>query len=494
MRRALIILTALALAGCHPTPGPAASTGSVASDTGSLQLTLRVPPEALPGYQTATIPGGSATIVALLSNAALLGAPRSVPVTLVGGQTFYTVTMAGLPVGAGYTLEAEARNGSGARLAFTNQLDPTSSDPALGQLRTVNPFTNPAQSFSIASGVNNVNAGLRILPLNGTTTGPTAGGLTGNAGVITGFKRPLTVSSTPEAPAGYVTTLTLNTAALVTANKLRSDMADLHVLYWDGSKYVELYREVENPNTATSQIRFPLQKAIAAAGSDANYFLTYGNNMAAPAPSDRSQIYSFFEGFEYTDAVTSRGWTVFGGSSTSQTSTLQARSGARSLQINTAGGDWCRDLLYNHTFPATFVMTAWFYDDLDPARNDWIAAAEFSNTYLTFNRIGVSQANIANNNFHFWLTNGTAWSDSARARTAGWHKYEFYRSGGTTSFLVDGTQIGSSVDTLPIKTIYLRGGGAGSSAFSSTAYWDDLSVRPLVSPEPGVAVGGEQAL
>lgn len=493
MRRALILLSLL-LAGCQLASGPVGSTASSVSQTGALQLTLRVPPEALPGYQTASIPGGSTTIVAMLSNGTLLGVPRSETITLVAGQTLYTVTMASLPVGAGYTLEAEARNGSGARLAYTNQLDPTSNDPALGQLRTVNPYTNPAQSFSINSGLNNVNAGLRILPLNGTTQGPTAGGLTGTTQVMTGYKRPLTVSATPATPAGYVCSLPFNTATLVTGGKLRADMADLHVLYWDGNKYVELYREVESPNTASSVIRFRLQKALAASASDANYLLTYGNNLAAPAPSDRAQVYDLYEGFEYTDAITSHGWNLIAGSSTAQTSTLQVHTGNRSLQIDTNTGDFNRDLLLNHAFPTNFVMSAWFYDDLDGARNDWIAAAEFSNTNLTYNRLGVSHPNPTTVSvFHYWLPGATAWSNSTVTRTAGWHKYEITRNNATTSFAVDGAQVGAASDSLPINTIFLRAGGAGSG-YVGIGYWDDLSVRPYVSPEPTAALSAEQAL
>lgn len=488
MRHALVFLTALALAGCQPTPGPAGLPGGPAvTGMGSLQLTLRVPPEALPGYQTATIPGGTATIVALLSNGTLLGAPRSSTIPLVPNQTLYTVTLDSLPVGAGYTLEAEARNGSGARLAYTNQLDPAASDPALGQLRTVNPFTNPPQSFTVNSGTNNVNAGLRILPLSGTAQGGTAGSLAGNARVLTGYKRPLTIGTTPAAPLGYVCTLTLDTATLVAGAKLRADMADLHVLYWDGAKYVELFREVESPNTASSLVRFRLQKAIAASGTDANYLLTYGNAMAAAAPSDRAQVYDFYDGFEYIDAeIPYRGWQTLRGSATTISAGGQGRSGA-ALNLNSNTGDFLRDLVNFRTFPANFSLVAWFKDDLDTSRNDWIAPVVGNDGGGV---IGI-YSSVPGSNFHFFPYGG-AWSDTPVARTAGWHRYEFRRVGSTMTYLIDGVQVGGATDARAHNGIMIRSGG--SAGVASNAYWDDITLRQYQTPEPTVTPGGEQAL
>lgn len=486
MRRT-VLLTALALAGCHPQPGPVAAVDRAVVGMGSLQLTLRVPPEALPGYRAASIPGGSATIVALLSNPTLLGAPISQPVPLVAGQTLYTVNLRSLPVGAGYTLEAEARNGSGARLAYTNQLDPEASDPALGQPRTVDPYTHPPQSFSIASGVNNVNAGLRILPLSATAQGPTAGTLTGSAQVMAGYKRPLTVSSTLAAPAGYVAALSLDTAALVAAGKLRADMRDLHVLYRDGDRYAELFRQVESPNSASSLVRFRLQRAIAASGTDAGYLVTYGNDMAAAAPSDPAQVYDLYDGFEYpTSAIPYQGWNTIRGSATMATAGGQGRSGA-ALNLNSNTGDFWRDLIRYTTFPTNFCLVAFFKDDLDASRNDWIAPVVGDSGA---GDVGV-YTGVAGSTYDYFPLGG-AWSASAVTRTAGWHRYEFRRYGGTMTYMVDGTTIGTAADTRTYTGLMIRSGN--SSAYASNAYWDDVSLRQYLSPEPSAALGAEQAL
>ncbi len=486
MRRTLTLLTALTLAGCQTTVG---GGPSAPVQTGAIQLTLRVPPEALPGYQTATIPGGSANIVAMLSNAALLGVPRSTTIPLVGGQTLYTVTLDSLPVGGGYTLEAEARNGSGARLAYTNQLDPASSDPALGQPRNVNPFTNPPQSFAISSGVNNVNAGLRILPVGGTSQGATAGNLTGNAQVMAGYRRTVTVTSTLDAPAGYVTALALNTSSLVTGGKLRADMADLHVLFWDGARYVELYRDIESPNTTNSTIRFRLQQAIAASGSDANYLVTYGNNLAAAAPSDRAQVYDFYDGFEFaTSQFENRGWTTIRGTATLAAAAGQGRTG-NALNINSSVGDFNRDVTHYVDFPTNFELEGWFKDDLDAARNDWFSPVV---GFVSDAAIGI-YTSVAGSNFHY-IPAGGAWQTTTVARTAGWHRYEFRRYNGTMSYLVDGTVVGTAADARTFKAITIRGGSPGSAGYAANAYWDDFSVRQYLSPEPAAAVGGETAL
>ena len=73
-----------------------------------------------------------------------------------------------------------------------------------------------------------------------------------------------------------------DTAALIAAGEMRTDCADLRILFFDGSTWIELPRQVLNCNTANTDIRFALQANIAANGSDDNYYL-YTNNSAPPA-------------------------------------------------------------------------------------------------------------------------------------------------------------------------------------------------------------------
>lgn len=493
-----LVLLAVVSAGCQAlTTGlaglsadAAAPATSQAQATGTLTLRLRVPVEALPGYATATIPGGAATLTLTLSNPGRIGADRVVNVPLVGGQTLYTVTLPSLPVGDGYTLAAEAKNGFGTRLAYGNRLETGASDPVLNQPGTGNPYALPPLAFTVKSGANNVGLGLRILPVAGNAQGDAPGTLDGSARVDAGYLRPLTVTTTSAIAAGYAVALTLDTAALVGAGKLRADLNDLRVLYWTGSRYVELTRAVEAPNTASTTIRFRTQKAIAASGSDAGYRLVYGNNLAGQAPSDPGQVYDWYESFEHgSSKLEARGWMTLKGNASATASAGTVRTGARSLKIDSTLGDMARDLSLNYAFPANFVMQAWFYDDLDTSRNDWIAPQVGSDAGG-----GVIGLYTGTNTttYHFFPAS-VAWTASAVNRTMGWHRYEFRRHGGTMAYLVDGVQVATAADARAFNCVFLRS-GSGAAPWSSLAVWDDMSIRAYVSPEPLASLGAEGGL
>ncbi|HEY9899677.1 MAG TPA: hypothetical protein V6D00_10895, partial [Pantanalinema sp.] len=262
------------------------------------------------------------------------------------------------------------------------------------------------------------------------------------------------------------------------------------VLYWDGSRYVELTRAIESPNTATTAIRFRTQKAIAAAGTDAGYRLACGNNLAGQAPDDPGQVYDWYESFEHGSAkLEARGWNTIRGTAPATASAGTVRSGAQSLKLDTAQGDLRRDLTFNYAFPANFAMQAWFYDDLDTSRNDWIAPQVGDD--IGGGVMGV-YTGTNTTHYHFFPAGG-AWTASAINRTNTWHRYEFRRYNGTMAYLIDGVQVATAADARPFSCIFLRS-GSGAAPWSSLAVWDDMSIRSYVSPEPAVALGSEGTL
>lgn len=121
------------------------------------------------------------------------------------------------------------------------------------------------------------------------------------------FRRQITVTAPQAVPAGYSVSVTFDHAALVTAGKSLASGNDVRMLYWTGSSWVELDRFRDIPsawNTATTRLWFRLQAAIAADGSDGNYYLHYGNLSLGTPPANGDHVFQ-----DYEDGATLAGWT-----------------------------------------------------------------------------------------------------------------------------------------------------------------------------------------
>jgi outer membrane protein assembly factor BamB len=133
------------------------------------------------------------------------------------------------------------------------------------------------------------------------------------------FTRTITVTVGANAPFngynGYSAQITgFNTAALVTAGKMRSDCNDLRIARFAANTWTELDRQVINCNTANTTIWFKLQADIAANGSDNSYSLFYGNANATAPPANLNNVYLAYDNFD-ADTLNQppAGWTVQGG-------------------------------------------------------------------------------------------------------------------------------------------------------------------------------------
>ncbi|MEW5957158.1 MAG: PKD domain-containing protein, partial [Chloroflexota bacterium] len=100
------------------------------------------------------------------------------------------------------------------------------------------------------------------------------------------YRRPITLSASSvisyNTALTQVVKMTLDSATLVTDNKMRPDGKDLRVAYWDGWQWTELSRQVEDVGTTASTVLFPLQATITE--TTTAYWLYYGNAVPGPAP------------------------------------------------------------------------------------------------------------------------------------------------------------------------------------------------------------------
>jgi hypothetical protein len=127
---------------------------------------------------------------------------------------------------------------------------------------------------------------------------------------------PLSVTVGATAPfngyAGYSVVITgFNTAALVTAGKMRSDCNDLRIAQFSGSTWTPLDRQVLNCNTTSTIVWFRLQANIVASGTDTSYSMFYGDPSAGAPPANLNNVFLWYDTFD-SDTVGQppTGWTV----------------------------------------------------------------------------------------------------------------------------------------------------------------------------------------
>jgi hypothetical protein len=100
---------------------------------------------------------------------------------------------------------------------------------------------------------------------------------------------------------GYSICLTMNTASLVSAGKMLASGNDLRVTYQSGNNWIELDRVVIDMNSTSTQIWFMTQARIEANGSDSSHYVYYGNPSAESPPSNKSNVYLWFDDFNRAD-------------------------------------------------------------------------------------------------------------------------------------------------------------------------------------------------
>ncbi|MCU1317626.1 MAG: hypothetical protein JWN63_2948, partial [Candidatus Acidoferrum typicum] len=138
-------------------------------------------------------------------------------------------------------------------------------------------------------------------------------------GATWSFTRAITVTVGAAAPLngynGYSAQINgFNTAALVTAGKMRADCNDLRIARLAANVWIQLDRQVINCNTASTTIWFKLQADIAANATDASYSLFYGNANAPAPPANLNNVYLAYDNFDSdTLAQPPAGWTIQGG-------------------------------------------------------------------------------------------------------------------------------------------------------------------------------------
>jgi hypothetical protein len=317
------------------------------------------------------------------------------------------------------------------------------------------------------------------------------------------YRAPLTVTAGSAAvPSGYSVPVTINHASLVGAGKSQASGDDLRVFYWTGASWVQLDRVLDSGsawNSTTTKIWFKTQAAIAASGTDSNYYLYYGNPTAASPPANKANVFLFADDFE---GGTLSKWTILSGSW--QVATDQKHGGTYSLKYPTESGTSDKSIFANPALNIDniYLDTWWRFSVLDPAnaRPDMAQVFRADGTGSNDYEANLEGQSSTREGWDIAKTVGGTWSwlntdtvSTAAANT--WTRIGTAIYGTGMRVFKDGTQINPTSGSFNVGSELASGTiGFHKWNMSSGAWWiDDVIARRYVDPEPTAAPGTEQA-
>ncbi|MFX0172328.1 MAG: hypothetical protein ACFE9L_10435, partial [Candidatus Hodarchaeota archaeon] len=119
------------------------------------------------------------------------------------------------------------------------------------------------------------------------------------------YVKQVTISANSALSTSYTAQVDFNTASLISASKMRTDVKDLRVVYFNetDSAWYELDRVVLNKNTEKTSVFFRIQKDILATNTDPNYAIYYGIKSGDPGvpKSNTTKIFLDYDDFSSGD-------------------------------------------------------------------------------------------------------------------------------------------------------------------------------------------------
>jgi hypothetical protein len=306
------------------------------------------------------------------------------------------------------------------------------------------------------------------------------------------YRRPITVSNTGGALTDYQVLVSLDTASLISAGKMRSDCGDIR--FTDSDRISLLNYWIESPcNSASTKIWVKVP-SIPASSSKAIY--VYYGNPSATSASNGSATFDWFDDFSSNtlanyDHLTGLGWhpIPYG---TSGSCTFSYDSANQRISFS------CPDNYMSAISPKTvlfpnianlrvrFKVLMSSFSDSECGISIHVRYSDISNTYYIAlsnagdeselgKRVGGTDTVLAETNF--------------TASTNVVYTLEFQASGSTLRYLRDGAVVASVTDTS------LTSAGRVLIYPSEISGWlDEIIIGRFTSPEPTISVGTEEAV
>lgn len=298
------------------------------------------------------------------------------------------------------------------------------------------------------------------------------------------YRRPITID--PTTPPGYTVQVAIDHSASVNAGTSLPSGADVRIVAWDGTQYLELDRVLADGTTwNTVDTRLWVQIPDGAW----SLFVYYGNPSATAPPEDETGVFLLAEGFE---GGALGDWTARLGSAVAVESGA-ARTGnfALSFSETTQSNTW---VTTNNVNVADVSVEAWWYLEgsvsYDVAQgvrtgsggviDQYETNIEGSNGWLISTMVNGSFTGVSGHN-------GNPVADT-------WIKV-------VTEAV--GTEVRVTIDDVPIVAQEwldvgndLASGGVGFRGFDVPmgSHWrvDDVRVRMRQKPEPATGLGAEE--
>ncbi|NOZ81527.1 MAG: DUF4861 domain-containing protein, partial [DPANN group archaeon] len=289
-------------------------------------------------------------------------------------------------------------------------------------------------------------------------------------------------------PAGYTMNLSVDTATLVAAGKMNSNCSDLRLTFYNTStsKEVALDRIIENScNQTNTLVSFRIQDPINPSASDTDYYLYYGNGDPGSPPENKSNVYYFWDPFNYSDG-TLPNWDVVTGTWTTYQDTLRGTnpSGQNNMGAKDGNESWI-----NYTLEVKMKSVA----GSTRAPGPIVRAADNDNYWWLENYNGqiVFRPKIGGTD-QGWIATFTVFSGYPVVNT--WYNLTVQALGDHINMWVDGTQY-VNYDVNPADNV--ANGMIGFTQHTGTGedvQFDDAKVTLLMGTSPSGTLGSEKAL
>ncbi|MGC9060167.1 MAG: DUF2341 domain-containing protein, partial [Thermoplasmata archaeon] len=281
----------------------------------------------------------------------------------------------------------------------------------------------------------------------------------------------------------YTVNLTLDTASLIMAGKMRSDCGDIRFTDANG---IEIPYWIESGiNTANTKIWVKVPSI--AGGGRTSIFLYYGN-LSAQSKSNGTATFLFFDDFESGNlnnwqAVIDSIWSI---------GTI-AHNGIYAMKAGAYSGESDRYIIAKNLNLTNISFDAWWYlnsSAVDISQCLRATASTPINAYeINWEQSDWAIAKIINNG---WTPISSTISSPPSPYT--WYKVTLLINGTNMKFLLNDTQLLPSSGWLDMGTQLSNGTVAFRTWTTSSGDWyiDDVHVRAFSDPEPTTYVLSER--
>ncbi|MEM5810918.1 MAG: DUF2341 domain-containing protein [Candidatus Aenigmatarchaeota archaeon] len=299
-------------------------------------------------------------------------------------------------------------------------------------------------------------------------------------GVVNGYRKPITIDNTQNSNTltDYQVLVTLDTASLITAGKMRSDCGDIRFTDSDGSTQLSYWLE-SGCNTASTKIWVKVPSIPAS--STKTIYVHYGNPSAESA-SNGDNTFKFFDDFLGNSLDTTK-WVVYSNAG----GNITVSNGIATLTSNSS-------INSSYTIRNTSLNT--------PFEVRWKARPYSQDEgYSAYEFQGIKKSDGSYNTAYYtWYNNrrsivyGNEIDNSGPTPYGAMKIHKITSVGSTVRYYVDDAEVSNSPQTGSYSSSYVefsvfRSDISGNSKLEV----DWVFVRNFSSPEPTTSVGSESS-